>query len=145
MVAIRRATARDAPAVVGLIGELAAALHWESTVDAASVRRFLEEPSATVLLAVEAERPVGLLSYVLVPGLFHAGESGIIESLVVTAGRRGGGIGRRLLENALAEIEAAGCAEVSIGVDADNEAAQRLYLDAGLTEASVLLEKHFAS
>ena len=42
----------------------------------------------------------------------------------------------------LRKLEEAGCAEISISVEADNEAAQKLYLDAGLTEASVYLEKH---
>jgi ribosomal protein S18 acetylase RimI-like enzyme len=39
-------------------------------------------------------------------------------------------------------LEEAGCAEISVSTSADNEAAQRLYFEAGLTEASVLLEKH---
>ncbi len=39
-------------------------------------------------------------------------------------------------------LEEAGCAEISISIGADNEAAQKLYFDAGLTEASVYLEKH---
>ena len=39
-------------------------------------------------------------------------------------------------------LEEAGCAEVSVSTDAENEAAQKVYFDAGLTEASLLLEKH---
>ena len=38
--------------------------------------------------------------------------------------------------------EEAGCAEISVSTGADNEVAQKLYVDAGLDEASVLLEKH---
>ena len=40
-------------------------------------------------------------------------------------------------------LEEAGCAEISVSAAAANEAAQKLYFDVGLTEASVLLEKHF--
>jgi len=78
----------------------------------------------------------------MVPGLFHAADSGLIESLVIAEGRRGEGIGRQLLQTAVRLLEEAGCAEISVSTGADNEAAQKLYFDAGLTEASVLLEKH---
>ena len=78
----------------------------------------------------------------MVPGLFHAADSGLIESLVVTEGRRGEGIGRQLLQTAVRLLEEAGCAEISVSAAAADEAAQKLYFDAGLTEASVLLEKH---
>jgi ribosomal protein S18 acetylase RimI-like enzyme len=60
----------------------------------------------------------------------------------VAEGRRSEGIGRQLLMAGVRKLEEAGCAEISISVEADNEAAQKLYLDAGLTEASVYLEKH---
>ena len=85
---------------------------------------------------------MGLLSYAVVPGLFHAADSGLIEALVVAEGRRSEGIGRQLLTAAMKVLEDEGCAEISISTDADDEAVQRLYCEAGLTEASVLLEKH---
>ena len=63
---------------------------------------------------------------------------------MVTEGRRGEGIGRRLRRDGAARLfEDAGCAEASVSTGAENETAQKLYVDAGLTEASVLLEKHF--
>ncbi len=78
------------------------------------------------------------------PGLFHTADSGLIELLVVTAPRRNEGIGRRLVETALHLFRDAGCAEVSVSTGPENEIGQKLYFAAGLTEASVLLEKHFA-
>ncbi len=108
------------------------------------VRHFLASPVSGALLAEDGGDAVGLLSYAIVPGLFHAADSGLIELLIVTAARRGEGIGRRLVEAALRVFEDAGCAEASVSTGAENETAQRLYADAGLTEASVLLEKHFA-
>lgn len=141
-VIIRHAGPGDEPAVVDLVQELAVAADYPTPLDEHYVRHYLASPVSDVLLAVDDGAPVGLLSYAVLPGLFHAADSGIIEALVVAEGRRGEGIGRQLLTAALRVLEEAGCAEISISVEADNDAAQRLYLGAGLTEASVYLEKH---
>jgi len=141
-VTIRHAGPGDEPAVVELVQELAVAADYPTPIDEHYVRHYLASPVSDVLLAVDDGAPVGLLSYAIVPGLFHAADSGIIEALVVAEGRRSEGIGRQLVTTAVRKLEEAGCAEISISVEADNDAAQKLYLDAGLTEASVYLEKH---
>ena len=144
-VTIRHAGPGDEAAIVQLVREMAAEEGDASAVDEHYVRHFLASPVSGALLAIEADDPVGLLSYATVPGLFHTADSGIIELLVVTAARRGEGVGRRLVETALRVFEEAGCAEASVSTGAENEVAQKVYCDAGLTEASVLLEKHFVS
>ena len=139
---IRQAGPGDEPAVVELVQELAVTFDHPTTIDEHYVRHFLASPVSDVLLAFDEDAAVGLLSYAIVPGLFHAADSGLIESLVVTEGRRGEGIGRLLLQTAVRLLEKAGCVEISVSTGADNEAAQKLYCDVGLSEASVLLEKH---
>ena len=141
-VTIRHAGPGDEPAVVELVQELAVVADYPTPIDEHYVRHYLASPVSDLLLAVDEGAPVGLLSYAIVPGLFHAADSGIIEALVVAEGRRSEGIGRQLLTAGVRKLEEAGCAEISISVEADNETAQKLYLDAGLTEASVYLEKH---
>jgi ribosomal protein S18 acetylase RimI-like enzyme len=141
-VTIRPAGPGDEPAVVELIQELAVTFDAPTMIDEHYVRHYLASPVSDVLLAFDDDAVVGLLSYAVIPGLFHAADSGLIESLVITEGRRGEGIGRQLLQNAVRTLEEAGCAEISVSTAADNEAAQQLYCEAGLTEASVLLEKH---
>jgi len=141
-VTIRHAGPGDEPAVVELVQELAVVADYPTPIDEHYVRHYLASPVSDLLLAVDEGAPVGLLSYAIVPGLFHAADSGIIEALVVAEGRRSEGIGRQLLTAGVRKLEEAGCAEISISVEADNDAAQKLYLDAGLTEASVYLEKH---
>jgi len=141
-VIIRHAGPGDEPVVVELIQELAVTFDYPTTIDEHYVRHFLASPVSDVLLAFDDDAAVGLLSYAMAPGLFHAADSGLIESLVITEGRRGEGIGRQLLQTAVRLLEKAGCAEISVSTAADNEAVQKLYCDAGLTEASVLLEKH---
>jgi ribosomal protein S18 acetylase RimI-like enzyme len=139
---IRHAGPGDESAIVDLMREMAAAEDHPTAADEHHVRHFLASPVCGALLAVDGSAAVGLLSYVTVPGLYHAGDSGLIETLVVTEGRRGEGTGGRLLHAALRLLEDAGCAEISVSTGADNEVAQKLYVDAGLNEASVLLEKH---
>jgi len=141
-VIIRQASPGDEPAVVDLVQELAVTFDLPTTVDEHYVRHFLASPVSDILLAVDDDATVGLLSYAMVPGLFHAADSGLIESLVIAEGRRGEGIGRQLLQTAVRLLEEKGCAEISVSAAAANEAAQKLYFEAGLTEASVLLEKH---
>jgi len=140
---IRDAGPGDEPAIVELIQELAVALDYPSTINEHYVRHYLASPESGVLLAVDGDAPVGLVSYAVMPGLFHAADSGLIESLVVAEGRRGEGVGRQLLRAVMERLEKAGCAEISVSTGADNEAAQRVYFEEGLSEASLLLEKHF--
>jgi GNAT superfamily N-acetyltransferase len=142
-VTIRHAGPGDEAAIVRLVKEMAEGEGDVSAVDKHYVRHFMASPVSGALLAYDGDDAVGLLSYALVPGLFHTADSGLIELLIVTGARRGEGIGRRLVETALRVFEEAGCAEASVSTGAGNETAQRLYADAGLDEASVLLEKHF--
>ncbi|NLE22151.1 MAG: GNAT family N-acetyltransferase [Actinobacteria bacterium] len=140
---IRRAAHGDEAAVVRLVQEMAEEEGWPSPIDEDYVRHFLASPGSGVLLALDGEEAVGLLSYGMTPGLFHAADSGLIELLVVTASRRGEGIGRSLVDAALRLFEEAGCAEASVSTGQENGAARHIYREAGLTEPSLLLEKHF--
>jgi ribosomal protein S18 acetylase RimI-like enzyme len=142
-VTVRHAGPGDEAAVVRLVREMAEGEGDASPVDEHYARRFLASPVNGALLACDGDEVVGLLGYAVTPGLYHAADSGLIELLVVTGARRNQGIGRRLVETALRVFEAAGCAEASVSTGAGNEAAQKVYRDAGLTESSLLLEKHF--
>lgn len=143
-VTIREAGLDDAAALVRLVAEMATEEGSSSPIDERYARRFLTTPENGALLALDAGEAVGLLSYSITPGLYHAADSGLIQLLVVTHGRRGEGIGSRLVEAALHVFEEAGCAEASVSTGADNAPAQRVYREAGLTESSLLLEKHFS-
>jgi GNAT superfamily N-acetyltransferase len=143
-VTIRDAGPGDEGDIVRLVREMAEDEGDASAIDEHYVRHFLASPVSGALLAHDEDAAVGLLSYAIVPGLFHTADSGLIELLVVAGPRRGEGIGRRLVETALRVFEEAGCAEASVSTGAENETAQKLYADAGLSEASVLLETHFA-
>ena len=144
-VTVREAGPGDEAAIVRLGREMAEGELWGSPVDEHYVRHFLASSAAGVLLARDGGEAVGLLSYCMTPGLFHAADSGLIELLVVTGARRGEGIGRRLVDTALRLFEEAGCAEASVSTGEANDPAQHVYREAGLTETSLLLERHFES
>jgi ribosomal protein S18 acetylase RimI-like enzyme len=142
-VTIRQAVPGDEAAIVRLVREMAEGEAWHSPIDEHYVRHFLASPTSGVLLAGDGADTVGLLSYCMTPGLFHAADSGLIELLIVTATRRGEGIGRSLVDAALHLFLEAGCAEASVSTGDANDPAQHVYREAGLTESSLLLEKHF--
>ena len=142
-VTVRPAGPGDEPAIVRLVGEMAEGEGDVSAIDEHYVRHFLASPVSGALLAHDGDEAVGLLSYAIVPGLFHTADSGLIELLVVTGARSGEGIGHRLVETALRVFEEAGCAEASVSTGETNDPAQKVYGDAGLTETFILLERHF--
>jgi ribosomal protein S18 acetylase RimI-like enzyme len=94
------------------------------------------------MLAESAGRPAGLLSYTVRPNLFHAGECFLIEELVVEPQSRRTGVGKALVEAAIAEAERRRCAEISVSTAAENRSALALYRGVGLTDEAVLLERH---
>jgi ribosomal protein S18 acetylase RimI-like enzyme len=142
-ISIRYGGPGDEAAVVRLVREMAESESWHSPIDEHYVRHFLASPASGALLACDGPDVIGLLSYCMTPGLFHAADSGLIELLIVTAARRGEGIGRSLVDAALRLFEEAGCAEASVSTGEANDPAQHVYREAGLTETSLLLEKHF--
>jgi ribosomal protein S18 acetylase RimI-like enzyme len=139
---VREAGPGDEPAIVDLIQELAAASGEVSPITEDYVREYLATPASHVLLARQARRIAGLLSYSVRPNLYHAGPSALIEEMVVARSQRGQGVGSALLRHLLVHLEATGCTEVSVSTLPDNEGAQRLYRAHGLVDEAVFLEKH---
>ena len=104
---------------------------------------YLEGTNNKILLAERQGRVGGLLSYSVRPDLYHAGNSVLIEELVVDENCRGEGVGGALitaLEERLMELD---CREVCLAVMPDNETAIRFYRSYGLVEEALFLEKHF--
>lgn len=141
--AVRRAVPADAPQVAALIQELAVSIGETSPVTAAYASGYLGFPGGNALLAEEDGQIVGLVSYSVRPSLFHAGNSALIEEMVVSESARGKSIGSVLLESLLAQLEAEGCEEVSVTTMPDNAGALGFYRSHGLVDEAVFLERHF--
>lgn len=140
---IREATPGDAAEIAALVRELAEADGESSAVGAAYVETYLDFPGSAALLAEDQGRAIGLLSYCVRPNLYHAGNTCLIEELVVRAGSRGRGVGGALVSALLERLAALGCAEVSVSTMLDNQRAQAFYRKHGFTDEALYLERHF--
>ncbi|WP_395671918.1 GNAT family N-acetyltransferase [Phenylobacterium sp.] len=141
MIAIRPATADDVPALGRLGTELVATHHGfdASRFIAAGpetprgygafLAGEMARDEAIVLVAADADGVAGY-AYAALEGadwMTLRGPAGVIYDLVVDPGRRGGGVGRRLLAEMLARLEAAGAPQVVLSAAQQNEGAQRLF------------------
>jgi GNAT superfamily N-acetyltransferase len=59
--------------------------------------------------------------------LEHGGPAAWLDEVYVEPSRRGGGIGRKLVEAAMQVARDSGCIALDLEVDAGHEAAERLY------------------
>ena len=139
VVTIRPAVPSDAPGIARLVRQMGA----DSEITEEYVGYFLTGSERGVLLACLEDQVAGLLSYSVRPDLYHAGNSVLIEELVVDEKYRGQGIGGSLLDALLKRLEGTGCKELCLAVMPDNEAAIRFYKRYGLVEEALFLERHF--
>src|SRR4051794_15089854 len=96
---IRPATVDDTEAIVGLLDELGYPL--EPVSARALIHDLISDPVHRLLVA-EDSGTVGFLNLNLRVQLHHGRPVGTIDELVVAEGRRGDGIGRELVESAVA-------------------------------------------
>ena len=111
--AIRRVRLDDATEVAALLVELG---YPDNSVD--DVRRRLamwtQEAAGVVLIAEGGGQVVGAVAVAAIPYLEREGRWGRIVALVVAAGRRGQGIGRRLVEAAEEAAGGLGCVAMEV-------------------------------
>ncbi|MFJ3581741.1 GNAT family N-acetyltransferase [Streptomyces sp. NPDC090127] len=140
---LRPATRADLPAVLALLAD------EERVVDPAAVTVTVayehaftaidEDPRNEMLVLVEdtdgqdgGGTVVGCLQATYIPGLGKGGaERALIEAVRIRADRRGGGLGRILMERAIARARARGCELVQLTSDKQREDAHRFYAGLG--------------
>ena len=134
---VRRATPEDGPALFELLPRLADfpkpgyrsdAEIYES--DGKILRRWIEggAPDCHVLLAEEAAgAPLGFALVTLGPEVLSGEPSAHLETLVVAAGARGGGVGSALLRAVDELARGAGARTITLHVFETNELARKLY------------------
>jgi ribosomal protein S18 acetylase RimI-like enzyme len=141
---VRDANTQDAASIASLVQELAKDDNEQSPVDRAYAEYYLAQPNCYALVAESEKQIIGLLSYLMKPDLYHAGDTCYITELVVAESSRGHGVGSVLMEALFSRLEHLGCAEVSVTTMPDNQGAIRFYKRHGLVDEAVFLEKHFA-
>jgi len=150
-VAIRPATPADLPAL-GRLGALLVRTHNQLDPArfipatprteqgyASYLGSQLQEPAVAVLVA-EREGDVLGYTYAAVEGpdyMSLRGTAGVLHDIVVDPAHRREGIGRLLLDATLAWLEARGAPRVVLRTADRNEAAQRLFAEAGFRRTMV--------
>ncbi|MBS1167862.1 MAG: putative acetyltransferase [Proteobacteria bacterium] len=142
MVEIRQATRDDLPAIVGLLADDALGSAREDTGTPlndgylAAFEAIARDANQLLIVADDGEAVVGCLQITFIPGLSRKGQwRGQIESVRVASGRRSAGIGRTLLEWAIAACRVRGCGFVQLTTDKSRARAQAFYARLGF-EAS---------
>jgi ribosomal protein S18 acetylase RimI-like enzyme len=99
----------------------------------AGVERLIETRDAKYLLGApdDDSPPAGVAQLRFRYGLWWAAEDALLEDLFVDASARGSGLGRALLERALAEARERGCRRIELDVNDHNAAALGLYRSLG--------------
>jgi ribosomal protein S18 acetylase RimI-like enzyme len=148
---IRRATRADLPHI-GRLGALLVAAHHEF-----DERRFLAATSRTkdgyahflgtqidasdavVLVAEEGAGVIGY-AYVAVESYHYMslrGPAGLLHDIIVDPERRRHGVGRRLLEAAVAYVQSRGLSQIVLSTAQRNEAAQGFFAGVGFRRTMV--------
>ncbi|MEV7691617.1 GNAT family N-acetyltransferase [Streptomyces bungoensis] len=139
---IRRATAEDLPAIVGMLADDPLGALRESPDDltpyVAALERLNADPNQRLVVAVREGQVVGTLQLTVIPGLSRKGATrSIVEGVRVHADERGGGLGTRLIEWAIEESRRQKCQLVQLTSDNSRTDAHRFYERLGFTASHV--------
>jgi len=123
-----------------LLVELARAFHDEeghplTVAGQAALRQLAQgEPFARTWLVRQGGETLGYVIITLGFSVEYGGRDGFIDDLYLVPGARGRGLGRELLNFALARAAELGIRTLHLEVEADNERANHLYRAAGFAE-----------
>jgi ribosomal protein S18 acetylase RimI-like enzyme len=107
----------------------------------------LTDPAVVLLVAEDHGDVIGY-AYGTVEGYDYMalrGPAGVLQDIVVESGYRGRGVGRQLLEAAVAELAARGAPRVVLSTAERNETAQRLFARAGFRRTMVEMTRELDS
>lgn len=131
---MRRATAADAAEVARLLHEFSNEYDDFTPGIPALTERFEHVLAGDQVLALlGGDGPDGLAIVQLYPSLYYEAPDAYLAELYVVPGRRGEGLGRALLEAAVAAAREAGAKYIHLGTSEDDVEARGLYESAGFT------------
>jgi len=137
-VEIRPATRDDVPRVVQMLADDAIGATRERAETPlpqeywAAFDAIASDPRQHLVVAVLDGEIVGTLQLTFIPYLTHrGGERALIEGVRVDATRRGGGVGRQLLQWVIEQARERGCRMVQLTTDKRRPDARRFYESLG--------------
>ncbi|MQA76078.1 MAG: GNAT family N-acetyltransferase [Solirubrobacterales bacterium] len=132
--AVRRAAVADAPEIARLLHDF----NTEFSVPTPGIavltdtaRRLLAGGELTILLA--GEGPDGLAQLQLLPSIWTGKLDAYLQELYVAPSKRGQGLGRDLLEEAMRIAREAGATRIELGTSEDDTTAIALYESRGFS------------
>jgi ribosomal protein S18 acetylase RimI-like enzyme len=141
---IREAVPDDFDGVFELLLELREHFEEKGSVDGDSIfpiyLRFLDSDDHHVFIAETDGRPVALMSLSIDESLYEEKPCMVIDELIVTAAHRGRGVGRLLVDKAVALARERRCSEVCVDTTVTNEGAIRFYRARGFGHENILFE-----
>lgn len=134
--------AADIPAIVAMLADDQLGATRESPDDLAPYRSAFErvdaDPHQRLTVATREDRVVGTLQLTVIPGISRRGSTrALIEGVRVHDSERGQGLGKQLIEWAVAESRRLGCALVQLTSDATRGDAHRFYERLGFSRTHV--------
>jgi GNAT superfamily N-acetyltransferase len=148
-ITLREARREDVGAIVALLAddELGAGREVVREPPApaylAAFERVEADPRNLLAVAVDgAGAVVGTLQMTFIPGLSNQGAAlALIAAVRVASGLRGQGVGQRMIEWALAQARARGCAHIELMSHASRTDAQRFYERLGFVRSHVGMKR----
>jgi len=142
---VRLADARDAEAVARLMVAFRDHLghDWPSDNSfLASVERLLDERDTEFLLGFSGPDgpPNGVVQLRYRWGIWRAGSDCLVEDVFVLEGARGSGLGKAMVEFAIARARERGCRRMELDTNENNQAAVALYEGLGFTNRSAFFD-----
>lgn len=133
-----RAEPHEAPDVAALLIAFRDHLRRDWPSDAsfhASVAQLIERPDAEFLLAAvgDGDAPAGVCQLRYRHAIWFATDDCWLEDLYVLEPARRSGLGRTLVEAAMARARERGCGRIGLDCSTDNAGALALYADLGFT------------
>jgi GNAT superfamily N-acetyltransferase len=133
-IAIRVAAAADLPAVLQIYAQPAVDDGETLPADTAQalLQKFAAYPSYRLYVACLGSEVIGTFALLIMDNLAHLGRpSAIVEDLAVDPRFQRRGVGRRMIEFALAQARAAGCYKLTLSAAAHRREAHEFYESLG--------------
>jgi GNAT superfamily N-acetyltransferase len=140
VITVREVRFEDVPTVVALLAEMDGEAPMSLALAARIFREMQRYPNYCCYLAFEGATPVATFSLLIFDTLAHRGaREALLDGVVVTAARRGQGIGRAMLAEAVQLAMDHGCYKLALSSNLKRTDAHRFYASLGFRQHGISL------